>query len=36
VWHAAAALGAEIVPPPQYESARPKLWPGAALTHELG
>jgi 2,4-dienoyl-CoA reductase-like NADH-dependent reductase (Old Yellow Enzyme family) len=26
-WHAAAALGAEAVYPPQYERASPKLWP---------
>jgi 2,4-dienoyl-CoA reductase-like NADH-dependent reductase (Old Yellow Enzyme family) len=30
-WHAADALGVEIPCPPQYERARPKLWPGAAL-----
>ena len=30
-WHAADALGGEIAPPPQYERARPKLWPGASL-----
>lgn len=32
-WHAADALGAEVACPPQYERARPKLWPGAMLTH---
>jgi 2,4-dienoyl-CoA reductase-like NADH-dependent reductase (Old Yellow Enzyme family) len=31
VWHAAAALGAEIVYPPQYRRAHPEHWPGAAL-----
>ena len=31
-WHAAAALGAEAVYPPQYLRARPEHWPGAALT----
>lgn len=36
VWHAADALGVEIALPPQYERAQPKVWPGAALTHELG
>jgi 2,4-dienoyl-CoA reductase-like NADH-dependent reductase (Old Yellow Enzyme family) len=30
-WHAAAALGADAVCPPQYVRARPKHWPGAAL-----
>jgi NADPH2 dehydrogenase len=30
-WHAADALGAEVPCPPQYQRARPKLWPGAAL-----
>ena len=29
-WHAAAALGAEVKYPVQYERAHPKLWPGAA------
>jgi 2,4-dienoyl-CoA reductase-like NADH-dependent reductase (Old Yellow Enzyme family) len=28
-WHAAEALGAELAVVPQYERARPKLWPGA-------
>jgi NADPH2 dehydrogenase len=32
-WHAADALGAEASCPPQYQRARPKLWPGAALAH---
>ena len=32
-WHAADALGAEAACPPQYQRARPKLWPGAALAH---
>ncbi|MGE0257758.1 MAG: NADH:flavin oxidoreductase/NADH oxidase [Alphaproteobacteria bacterium] len=32
VWHAAAALGADAVYPPQYLRARPEHWPGAALT----
>jgi len=32
VWHAAAALGANAVYPPQYLRARPEHWPGAALT----
>jgi len=31
-WHAAAALGADVVYPPQYLRARPEYWPGAALT----
>src|SRR3954453_18889000 len=31
-WHAAAALGADVVYPPQYLRARPEHWPGAALT----
>ena len=30
-WHAAAALGADAVYPPQYRRARPEHWPGAAL-----
>jgi NADPH2 dehydrogenase len=30
-WHAAQALGAEVVRPPQYQRAAPKLWPGAAF-----
>jgi 2,4-dienoyl-CoA reductase-like NADH-dependent reductase (Old Yellow Enzyme family) len=30
-WHAAAALGADAVYPPQYLRARPEHWPGAAL-----
>jgi len=30
-WHAADALGGEAPCPPQYERARPKLWPGATL-----
>jgi NADPH2 dehydrogenase len=32
VWHAAAALGADAVYPPQYLRVRPEHWPGAALT----
>jgi NADPH2 dehydrogenase len=28
-WHAAQVLGAEVVRPPQYARAAPKLWPGA-------
>ena len=32
-WHAAAALGADAVYPPQYRRARPEHWPGAALAH---
>ena len=32
VWHAATALGADTVYPPQYLRARPEHWPGAALT----
>ena len=31
VWHAATALGADTVYPPQYLRARPEHWPGAAL-----
>jgi len=34
-WHAAAALGADAVYPPQYLRARPEHWPGAALTRRL-
>jgi 2,4-dienoyl-CoA reductase-like NADH-dependent reductase (Old Yellow Enzyme family) len=30
-WHAADALGGDVKAPPQYERARPKLWPGAML-----
>jgi 2,4-dienoyl-CoA reductase-like NADH-dependent reductase (Old Yellow Enzyme family) len=33
-WHAAAALGADAVYPPQYLRARPEHWPGAALTRD--
>jgi 2,4-dienoyl-CoA reductase-like NADH-dependent reductase (Old Yellow Enzyme family) len=36
VWHAAQVLGAKIPYPPQYRRADPKLWPGAALAHDLG
>ena len=32
-WHAAIALGADAVYPPQYRRARPEQWPGAALAH---
>lgn len=32
-WHAADVLDAEAACPPQYQRARPKLWPGAALAH---
>ncbi len=32
-WHAAAALGAGIAYPPQYERSRPTLWPGYAAVH---
>jgi hypothetical protein len=28
-WHAAQALGAEVVRPSQYQRVAPKLWPGA-------
>ncbi|HEV8028160.1 MAG TPA: oxidoreductase, partial [Stellaceae bacterium] len=35
VWHAAETLGAKVTYPPQYRRAEPKLWPGAALAHEL-
>jgi 2,4-dienoyl-CoA reductase-like NADH-dependent reductase (Old Yellow Enzyme family) len=31
-WHAAAALGADAVHPPQYRRARPEQWPGATRT----
>jgi hypothetical protein len=31
-WHAAAALGADAVYPPQYRRARPEQWPGATRT----
>ena len=30
-WHAAAALGADVARPKQYQRAAPKLWPGAGL-----
>jgi NADPH2 dehydrogenase len=30
-WHAAAALGADVERPVQYQRSGPKLWPGAAL-----
>ena len=30
-WHAAEALGAECARPPQYERAKPQLWPGARI-----
>jgi len=29
-WHAAQALGGEVVHPPQYQRASPALWPGAS------
>ena len=29
-WHAAAALGADVARPKQYQRAAPKTWPGAA------
>ncbi len=32
-WHAAAALGAKAVYPPQYVRSRPNLWPGSVLAH---
>lgn len=32
-WHAADTLDAEVACPPQYQRARPKLWPGAKLAH---
>ena len=32
-WHAADALGGEVVCPPQYRRARPDQWPGAAFAH---
>ncbi len=35
VWHAAEALGAKIAYPPPFSRADPKVWPGAALAHEL-
>ncbi|HEX7968327.1 MAG TPA: oxidoreductase, partial [Stellaceae bacterium] len=35
VWHAAEALGVKIGYPPPYSRADPKVWPGAALSHEL-
>ncbi len=34
-WHAADALGAEVACPPQYQRARPKLWPGAVLARPV-
>jgi len=35
-WHAAEALGVELSTAPQYLAARPRLWPGAALTRPRG
>jgi 2,4-dienoyl-CoA reductase-like NADH-dependent reductase (Old Yellow Enzyme family) len=35
-WHAADALGSEIMCPPQYRRARPDVWPGAVLAHPRG
>ena len=29
-WHAANALGADVVRPKQYQRAAPKMWPGAS------
>jgi NADPH2 dehydrogenase len=29
-WHAAAALGADVARPKQYQRAAPKMWPGAS------
>lgn len=34
-WHAAEALGAEMARPPQYERAKPALWPGAKIARPL-
>ena len=36
VWHAAEALDVKLAYPQQYERANPRVWAGAALTHELG
>jgi 2,4-dienoyl-CoA reductase-like NADH-dependent reductase (Old Yellow Enzyme family) len=33
-WHAADELGLDFPRPPQYDRARPKVWPGAALARE--
>ncbi len=33
-WHAADELGLDYPRPPQYDRARPKVWPGAALARE--
>jgi NADPH2 dehydrogenase len=30
-WHAAQALGGDVIRPPQYQRAGPKLWPGAQM-----
>jgi 2,4-dienoyl-CoA reductase-like NADH-dependent reductase (Old Yellow Enzyme family) len=30
-WHAADAFGVDLKRPPQYDRARAKLWPGAAM-----
>jgi 2,4-dienoyl-CoA reductase-like NADH-dependent reductase (Old Yellow Enzyme family) len=30
-WHAAEVLGVDLPRPPQYDRARPKLWPGAEM-----
>jgi 2,4-dienoyl-CoA reductase-like NADH-dependent reductase (Old Yellow Enzyme family) len=30
-WHAAEALGADCPRPPQYDRAKPSLWPGAKI-----
>jgi 2,4-dienoyl-CoA reductase-like NADH-dependent reductase (Old Yellow Enzyme family) len=35
-WHAAAALGADVYYPPQYERCAPKLWPPAKESRSLG
>jgi NADPH2 dehydrogenase len=35
-WRAAEALGVELATPPQYIAARPRFWPGAALTRPKG
>jgi hypothetical protein len=33
-WHAAAALAANAVYPPQYRRARPEHWPGPKAQYE--
>jgi 2,4-dienoyl-CoA reductase-like NADH-dependent reductase (Old Yellow Enzyme family) len=34
-WHAAEALGADCARPPQYERAKPAVWPGARIARPV-